>query len=220
MIGGYIFDLDGTLLDTLASLAASVNRVLVRHGYPAHGVDAYRYFVGDGLRKCIERCLPPDALTEANIETLMAAQLADYMECWQEGVAPYDGIVEMLDRLAGDGFRLAVLSNKNHAFAVRCVEHFFPATRFDAVLGHSADLPHKPDPTGALRIAASLALEAGQIALVGDTATDIRTANAGGMISVGVLWGFRDYNELKNAGATHIIGHPSELIAVTQGENT
>jgi phosphoglycolate phosphatase len=220
VIGGYIFDLDGTLLDTLASLAASVNRVLVRHGYPAHDVDAYRYFIGDGLRKCIERCLPPDALTEANIQALMEAQLADYLGCWQQGVEPYDGIVEMLERLAAGGFRLAVLSNKNHEFAVRCVEHFLPGTRFDAVLGHSGGLPHKPDPTGALRIAAALALDPGRIALVGDTATDIHTANAGGMISVGVLWGFRDYNELKNAGATHIIGHPSELIAVTQGENT
>lgn len=214
MTRGCIFDLDGTLLNTLVSLANSFNRTLERLGYPTHPVDSYRYFIGDGLRRCVERCLPPGARDESNIEAVMTAQQADYELTWKHDAHPYDGMTELLAVLEDLDVPLGVLSNKNHSFTVRCVRHFFPATSFTAVVGHSTDVPHKPDPTGALEIARAMALPPGNIALIGDTATDVGTAAAAGMVAVGVSWGFRDCDELKNAGAQHIISHPSEVTAL------
>lgn len=212
MIRGYIFDLDGTLLDTLASLAASYNRSLVKLGFPPHEVNAYRRFVGDGQRKCVERALPADAMNDENVLAMMQAQQDDYTKTWREQAAPYPGVPEALAALKRRGAKLTVLSNKNHPFAVKCVEYFFPRIRFDAIQGFDDDVPHKPNPTGALRIAAKLGLKPAEIVFVGDTSTDILTAKACAMSSVGVLWGFRDATELNNAGATHIIDHPSELL--------
>ncbi len=217
MIKGYIFDLDGTLLDTLASIAASFNRTLATFGYAGHPVDAYRTFIGNGQRKCVERVLPVAARDDATIAAFMAAQSADYETSWQEA-RPYDGIIEMLARLKSGNARLGVLSNKNHAFAVRCIAHAFPETHFDCVLGYSDQVPHKPDPTGAFLIATAMNLERPQIAFVGDTAMDIETARASAMLPVGVLWGFRDYDELHTAGARLIISQPLDLINATQGE--
>ena len=216
MIKGFIFDLDGTLLNTLQSLASSFNRALTELGFPTHAVQEYRYFIGDGQRKCVERILPHEACTEANIVRMMQVQEADYSLSWREDAAPYDGILPLLEELHGAGTQLAVLSNKNHPFTVRCVEHFFGDIQFDRVLGFSAAVPHKPDPTGALTIAEELGLAPAEIAFVGDTRTDMATAVASGMTGVGVLWCFREQRELNDAGARHIIGHPSELIAVTQ----
>ena len=215
MTRGFIFDLDGTLLDTLASLAASFNRALASAGFPPHPVDAYRHFVGDGQRKCVERALPPSALNETTIQVVIRAQQEDYQKAWKDLAGPYDGIPELLETLENGGNKLAVLSNKNHPFAVRCVEHFFPGTHFDAIQGYTGDIPLKPDPTGALKVAKELGLGVDEIVFVGDTATDIETANACEMTSVGVLWGFRDARELSAAGATHIISHPAELPVVT-----
>lgn len=216
MIKGYIFDLDGTLLNTLRSLANSFNRALSELGFPTHPVQDYRYFIGDGQRKCIERILPRHACTEDNISRMMRTQEADYTLSWQEDAAPYDGILPLLEELHAAGLPLAVLSNKNHPFTVQCVEHFFPNIRFDRVMGFSEAIPHKPDPTGALAVAEGFGLEPAEIAFVGDTRTDMTTAVASGMVGVGVLWGFREQRELNEAGARHIIGYPPELIAVTQ----
>lgn len=212
MIRGYIFDLDGTLVDTLESLAASYNRSLEQCGFPPHPVAAYKRFVGDGQRKCVERALPHDALTEHNVRAVMHAQQADYSASWRELAAPYPGIPEVLTALSKRGCKLAVLSNKNHPFAVSCVEYFFPNTHFDVIQGFTDDVPLKPDPAGARTVAARLGLAPADIAFVGDTSTDIATATACGMPSIGVLWGFRDAAELKNAGATHIISSPTEIL--------
>ncbi|HKI73987.1 MAG TPA: HAD family hydrolase [Pseudomonadales bacterium] len=220
MIQGYVFDLDGTLLNTLASIAASFNRCLRQFGHPEHPVGAYRYFVGDGQRKCVERVLPEASRDEETILAFMAAQRDDYGESWQELVEIYDGIPELLRRLAERGRKLAVLSNKDHLFAQRCIEHFFPDVTFDAVQGYTNTILHKPDPSGARKIANYLQLPAEALAMVGDTAMDIATALACNMTPVGVLWGFRGVDELKNAGARLIIDHPLELLAVTEQRNS
>jgi phosphoglycolate phosphatase len=216
MIKGYIFDLDGTLLDTLANLAGTFNRTLARFGYPEHPEDAYRYFIGDGLRKCVERCLPSDAHNEELIARFTETQQQDYEEVWHEA-PPYPGIAELIATLNTRNDKVAALSNKPDSFTKRCIDHHFP-DQFDFVLGSRYGVPHKPDPTGAFMAARELKLEPAEIAYIGDTATDMQTGVSAGMLTIGVLWGFRDRNELKNAGATHIINSPADLMAVTKAE--
>lgn len=215
MTKGYIFDLDGTLLDTLSSLAASFNRALAKLGFPTHAVDDYRYFVGDGQRKCVERALPAESCDEDTVRAVMHAQIEDYARTWRDLASPYEGITELLASLEALSLKCSVLTNKDHPFAVKCMAYFFPQAHFDAIQGFSEQIPHKPDPKGALRIAERLGVQLSDMVFVGDTATDIMTARACGMTSVGVLWGFRDAAELNNAGATYIISHPAELLAVT-----
>lgn len=216
MIKGYIFDLDGTLLDTLDSLAQSFNRTLAKFGFPEHPADAYRYFVGDGLRACVERCLPADGLNEATIAAFTEAQQADYERSWHTAHI-YPQVDQLIERLSASSARLAVLSNKHHSFTARCIEHFFPG-KFELIQGYTGEFPHKPDPAGARHLCASLGLAPSEVAFIGDTATDIATAVACGNLPIGVLWGFRDATELQAAGATHIIHRPLEVITVTQGD--
>jgi phosphoglycolate phosphatase len=211
-VRGYIFDLDGTLLNTLESLANCYNRVLKLLGHPPHPVDAYRYFIGDGAHRCIERCLPSHARTDQQIGEALTLQQADYQASWQQDVQPYPGVVDMLEHLSQRGLPLTVLSNKDHEFTLACVEYFFPTITFHQVVGFSNSVPHKPDPTGAQHIAQTLEVPAASIVFVGDTAMDMQTAVTCGMTAVGVLWGFRDAEELLKAGAHHLIRHPHNLL--------
>ncbi len=211
MIRGAIFDLDGTLLDTLTSIAGAFNRSLTTLGLPTHPIDAYRHFIGDGVFKCAERCLPERHRTARNIDTLVGIQRQDYGENWRYDTAPYPGITELLNTLTADGVRLATLSNKDHPFAVQCIDHFFPGDTFSEVVGYSETVPHKPDPTGTQLILDRWHLPADDCVFVGDTSVDIATAKACNTLSVGVLWGFRDRQELQQAGADYIISSPQEL---------
>ncbi len=215
LIQGYIFDLDGTLLDTLESLAGTFNRTLAHFGYPQHPIDAYRYFIGDGLRACVERCLPAESQDEATIAAFTRHQQADYESSWAEA-APYAGITELLETLQAGDKKIAVLSNKPHTFTERCVSQFFPSIHFEAVLGHRDGVPHKPDPAGARQVLAALDLLPGAVAYIGDTATDIQTALASDTLPIGVLWGFRDKNELIQAGAVHVVRQPADILKVTK----
>lgn len=211
-IDGFIFDLDGTLLDTLASLASCYNRVLTQLGFATHAADAYRYFIGDGARRCVERCLPVSARTSAVIDQALALQQQDYANSWQQDAQPYPGISALLQQLALGPRPLAVLSNKDQAFTQLCVSHFFPDIEFQQVVGFSASVPHKPDPTGARNIADALGIPCQRLALIGDTAMDMATASTCGMQAVGVLWGFRERDELLSAGATSLLATPADLL--------
>ncbi|MFT4631228.1 MAG: phosphoglycolate phosphatase [Candidatus Pseudothioglobus sp.] len=211
-VQGYIFDLDGTLLNTLESLANCYNRVLLQLGHPPHPVDAYRYFIGDGARRCIERCLPTNAKSDTQVDAALALQQADYQASWQHDAQPYPGIVAMLELLSQRGLPLTVLSNKDHEFTLACVEYFFPTITFQQIVGFSTGVPHKPDPTGAQTIAQTLDIPVASIVFVGDTAMDMQTAITCGMTAVGVLWGFRDAAELLDAGAHHLIRQPHNLL--------
>lgn len=208
----YIFDLDGTLLDTLESLACCYNRVLSQHGYATHDTDAYRYFIGDGAAKCVERCLPKHARTPAIIEQVLVTQREDYQRTWRDQTAAYPGIVELLRSLVARNIQMAVLSNKDQAFTQLCMSHFFPDFTFDPVVGFSTTTPHKPDPTGAKRIASQWGIPCDEIAFVGDTSMDIETANKSGMDAIGVLWGFRTLKELQDAGAKHVVESPEQIL--------
>ena len=209
-----LFDLDGTLLDTLDDLANAGNRVLAARSLPVHPVAAYRYFVGDGIATLVERILPPELRSRDEITQTVAAFQREYAANWDEHSAPYQGIAEMLDALVAGGLRLAVLSNKPEDFTRLCVERLLAAWPFDPVFGQRAGVPKKPDPAGALAAACELGLEPAEILYVGDTSIDMRTARAAAMDPVGVLWGFRDAAELQAAGAARLISDPAELVPI------
>lgn len=209
-----LFDLDGTLLDTLRDIADSCNAALARHGFPAHPVDAYRYFVGDGVPVLIQRVLPKESQGPELRDAIIATYREEYHRRWNATTRPYPGIPELLDRLGERSILLTVLSNKPHDFTLRCVEEFLPEWKFAMVLGASPAHPTKPDPSAALHIAQSLGLPVSEFLYLGDTATDMQTAVASGMLPVGVAWGFRPVEELRSAGAQRIITTPLETLVL------
>jgi len=207
-----IFDLDGTLLDTLSDIGNTFNGVLQRRGFPTHPLDRYRYFVGEGARMLAKRALPDEARTPEMIQQCLDDYLSGYLVLEKPLALPYDGIPDVLTKLAERGVHLAVLSNKAHPATIRCVEELLGDWTFDAVFGLREDVPRKPDPAGALEIARKLAVPVEQCLFIGDTATDMETAVASGMIPVGALWGFRPEEELRQAGARFIIERPADLL--------
>jgi phosphoglycolate phosphatase len=207
-----IFDLDGTLLDTLEDLADSANRVLRAQGLPDHPVDAYRYFVGDGLATLIRRITPEESRTDELLDRLFHAFKEDYGRNWHNKSRMYEGIDTMLDGLTRGGLRLSVLSNKPHEFTRVCVQRFLAGWTFDPVLGARPEVPRKPDPSGAIEIAGLMQLDPSEILYMGDTATDMKTAKGASMFAVGALWGFRTAEELTESGADRLIADPRELL--------
>ena len=211
-----VFDLDGTLLDTLEDLAAAVNRVLASHDFPTHHVDAYRYFVGDGARTLFERVLPERHRSEELLEACLEEFREDYGRNWNVRTRPYPGIESLLHALVARGTRLAVLSNKPHELTLKCVEGILPHWTFEEVLGQRPGVPKKPDPAGARELIARMKLAPGAFLYLGDTATDMRTATAAGMLAVGALWGFRTAEELASNGARHLVAHPLEVVPLLE----
>ncbi len=208
-----IFDLDGTLLDTIEDLTDSMNAALVGMGFEPKTVEECKNLVGDGLTTFVERALPPSAAGDPeSARTLRRLMREEYRrrDAWK--TKPYPGIPELLAALGGKKIPLAILSNKPHDSTQEVVGKFFPAVEFAAVFGARDDVPVKPDPAGALEIASLLHLPPREILYVGDTNTDMRTAEAAGMYAVGVLWGFRTPEELRENGARILISHPSELL--------
>ena len=187
-----LFDLDGTLLDTLQDIADSTNKALAQMGFPPHPTEAYKQFVGEGRDVLALRSLP-----EPNRGPATAARLAsliddDYTGRWQAYTRPYEGIPELLDALTARGVKMAVLSNKSHTFVELMVGKLLSRWRFDAVQGAMEGLPRKPDPAGAIRVARELKINPPEFLYIGDSGIDMKTANAAGMFAVGALWGFRD----------------------------
>jgi phosphoglycolate phosphatase len=207
-----IFDLDGTLLDTLADIADAMNAVLVRMGFPAHDTEAYRYLTGDGVGALAERSIPQAARNEAAVAACIREFRSQYADRWGTKTRPYPGIPGLLAGLAGRGIRLSVLSNKLDEFTRRAVGEFLPGFDFSFVIGARPDLPPKPDPAGALLIASGLEIPPPQILYLGDTGVDMLTAVRAGMFPVGALWGFRDEKELRENGARAVISSPGELL--------
>jgi phosphoglycolate phosphatase len=207
-----VFDLDGTLLDTLIDIAHAANRVLVQRGMSAHPIDAYRQFVGEGVRVLFERSLSQTVCTDELVAACAEDFRDAYAQCWNVQTRPYDGIDDLLSTLVTRDIRLAVLSNKPDVFTKACVGEYFPKFPFEAVLGQREGIPRKPDPAGAVEIAALMDLAPERILYVGDTAVDMQTANAAGMFPVGVSWGFRPRSELLAGGARAMIDRPEELL--------
>jgi phosphoglycolate phosphatase len=219
-----IFDLDGTLLDTLADIATAANRALQDLHCPPHSIESYRTLVGDGVTVLFQRALPPEVASNAvQVATAVARFKHHYEQLWDATSRPYDGIVELLDDLKARQAILTVLSNKPDAFTQACVARFFPADTFTAVLGSRDDFPCKPDPAGvtillqeaSLKLTSSSGksvLAPNQCFYLGDTNTDMKTAVAAGCMPIGVTWGFRQAEELQAAGAKALIHHPSQLL--------
>jgi phosphoglycolate phosphatase len=207
-----LFDLDGTLLDTLQDIADACNAALGRHGFPPHPVDRYRYFVGDGVPVLVSRAVPVQQHTPDTLDSVAAAYREEYQRRWNATTTLYPGIAELLDELTHRGVPMAVLSNKPDDSTRHCVAEFLPRWTFSIVLGASKAFPPKPDPAGARHIARTLGLPPDQFGYLGDTPTDMRTAVGAEMFPVGVLWGFRKAAELKAAGARQLISHPRELL--------
>jgi phosphoglycolate phosphatase len=195
-----IFDLDGTLVESLPGIAASLNRALSHHGLPGHGHPAVRGFIGDGAAMLVARALT--GVSRPDLAGRVLASFAeDYAISWPSGTAAYPGIPSLLENLVSRGIPLAVLSNKPHAFTVEIVEKLFPENTFAAILGNREGLPHKPNPSGALGIAAALRVSPQNCTLIGDSTMDLDTARNAGMQSIAVTWGYHDRDRLASAGA-------------------
>lgn len=207
-----IFDLDGTLINSLHDIADSMNRVLESKGFQTHHYDAYRYFVGRGLRVLVGRTLPEELRTEEMITDLYSGLVKDYKENCLGKTVLYEGISELLDALNKKPLKLAILSNKADEITQKITNDLVPLWPFEIILGSKAEFPRKPDPTSALLISQQLGVSPNEILYVGDTGVDMTTAVAAGMYPVGVTWGFRTKEELLEHGAKAIIDKPLELL--------
>ena len=207
-----IFDLDGTLLDTLADIGDSVNLMLAEYGFPGHTTDDYRRFIGNGILMLVTRALPVEGRSTGMIDACVRRARELYWVNWNCKTRPYDGITDLLGNLTKMGLPLAVLSNKPHDFTVRYMNAYFDECDFKVVMGQNDHFPVKPNPASALDIARQMGLPPSRFLFVGDSAVDMKTATAAGMHSVGVAWGFRGPKELQENGCQTLVNHPLEIL--------
>jgi len=207
-----LFDLDGTLLDTLTDIANAANAGLKLLGFPTHPIESYRRFVGDGAGCLARRVLPEDHQDDETVERCRVAIADEYAKCWADKTKPYPGVPELLAELQARGVPMAVLSNKPHDATRTVVEGYFPDCHFQVVRGALPSVPVKPDPAGAIQIAEELDILPGRFVYLGDTDTDMRTAVAAGMFPAGALWGFRTAGELSANGAKTLLKTPREVV--------
>ena len=211
-----IFDLDGTLLNTLQDIVNTLNSVLAQHNYPVHTVDECRFLVGHGMRELVKKALPEEAGTPETIDLLLKDLMTHYADNWSRNSRPYPGISTLLDALTERGIKKAILSNKADHFTQLCAEVLLKEWDFDVVMGHHSAIAHKPDPEGALLVAKMLQEEPSSILYVGDSGIDMLTATRAGMYPLGVLWGFRPESELLEFGAKALVQRPEEIVALLE----
>lgn len=207
-----IFDLDGTLLNTIADLAASTNQALRHFNYPEHPTEAYRFFVGNGINKLFERALPEGERTEQNVLRIRSRFIPYYDQHDTDFSTPYPGIPEVLEALQNRGIKLAVASNKYQSATERLITHYFPTLRFEAVLGQREGIPVKPDPTIVNDILQATGIAREEVLYVGDSGVDMQTALHAGVDAVGVAWGFRPRTELEPFHPLAIIDNAEDLL--------
>lgn len=212
VVKAIIFDLDGTLLDTLHDIADSMNTVLFTQGYPIHEVSDYKNFVGSGANALVRRALPKTHQDEATVASCTKLMRQEYAENYAKKTKPYDGIIDLLNELKKTGIQLCVLSNKIDQFTKGIVKKYFPLNYFDIVFGERPNIPPKPDPATAIQIAMKLNLLPHEIIFVGDSGIDMQTAHRAGNIAVGVLWGYGDKKDLISKGAKILLKTPQDLL--------
>ncbi len=212
-----IFDLDGTLLNTIKDLGEAVNFALDRNGFHTHSVASYPYFVGNGVRRLIERSLPEDARKKAAV---VDAMLKDFKQYYNEHntdrTVPYDGIPELLQQLNESGVKLAVASNKYQQATLKIINHFFPDIPWIAIQGQQEGVPVKPDPSIIFMILSEAKVAKQDTIYIGDSGIDMETARRACIDSVGVTWGFRPVKELKEYHANVIINKPQDITAIIE----
>jgi len=207
-----IFDLDGTLLDTIEDIKITMNLALKRYNYPEFSVEEYKYFVGKGVDNLISEVIKTASIPSSAFRDLKEAYYEIYKNQATINTKLYDGISELIKELKANGISLNVLSNKPHSQTVEVIRHYFGEGVFDLVYGKKEDFSPKPDPASALDLTKALGITPTEVLYVGDTETDILTAKNAGFYSVGVLWGFRKEDELVNADASKIVKHPLEIL--------
>ena len=209
-----IFDLDGTLIDSLADLGDSANEMLASYGFPTHTIEEYRYFVGNGSRKLIERCLPQE---KAKDSSLVDEALSRYKACYDKNLTHktkcYAGIEEMLQTLQEKNIPLGICTNKHQSAADEVCQKLLAKHTFVEIIGDRPGLPRKPDPQKVLAIADKMGVKPAEVAYFGDTSVDMETARNAGFLPVGVTWGFRPWEELVETGAKVLLDTPMELFA-------
>lgn len=209
-----LFDLDGTLLDTLEDLADSMNQALSELGFATHPVEAYKYFVGDGAETMAQRALPQENRDEATVRQCHQRAKFYYSKHWADKTRLYPGIAELLEGLQKLSAAMSILSNKPDEFTQQMVAKLLVGYDFEIVRGANSDTPIKPDPTAALQIAGQMNIPPAEFVYLGDTDTDMKTANAAGMLAVGAAWGFRTAKELTENGAKVLVRNPVEVLGL------
>lgn len=212
-----IFDLDGTLLNTISDLAYSTNYALEKNGFPRHPVESYNYFVGNGINKLFERALPDGKRTEENIIKIRKTFLPYYDAHNTEYTEPYNGIPELLNTLQAKGIKMAVASNKYQQATEKLISSYFPDIKFIAVFGQREGIPVKPDPAVVHEIVSIAAIPATDTLYVGDSGVDMQTASNSNVTSIGVTWGFRPRSELETSGAVHIADTTNQILRIIAG---
>lgn len=215
MIKAAIFDLDGTLSYTLDSISISGNKALESLGLEPFEKDRYKYFVGDGANELVKRlCIARGDDDLQNFELLKEKYMMYFSQYADYKVAPYDGMEETVKRLKTEGLKLAVLSNKPHPQTIEVVEKLYGKNAFDCIQGNTPEIKRKPSPDGAFLVAEKLDVKPDECLYIGDTATDMQTGNGAGMHTIGVLWGYRDREELEGSNAKYIIEKPVDIMDI------
>lgn len=219
MIKAVLFDLDGTICNSLGDLAAAVNYTLTKLGFKTHEVDAYKYFVGNGIPKMLERALPEGHKTPEDVEKAKAIFMPYYKEHSSDLTVKYDGIEELLVELKKRELKIAVCTNKAEPMAKIVVESLYGDV-FDEIFGQREGIPTKPDPTLAKLLMKELGVEPEECVFLGDSGVDVKTAVNSGAVAVGELWGYREIEELNENGAEFIIEKPMELLNLIDALNS
>lgn len=212
-IKAVLFDLDGTLVNTIKDLANSVNHALTVHGFATREENEYKYFVGNGIAKMVERALPESARDAETLATVLATFVEYYNQHSMDTTAPYEGIIELLDAVRARGIKTAVVTNKVDPAAKEIVRQMF-GERFDEIIGQVDGVPVKPDKAMPVKVMEALGVTPADCIFVGDSSVDVQTGVNCGAYPVGVLWGFRDMDELVSNGAATVIAKPCELLQV------
>lgn len=213
-IKGIIFDLDGTLLDTLVDISEAMNYALRVNGFSEHPHEEYRYFVGSGVDVLIERVLKNTNATTSDFQNVKETYLKRYEQTQHNKTKPYEGILELINELTIRNIKLAILSNKPHADTLTVVNNYFDINKFIVIFGARKGVDIKPSPDSVYEILELFDLAKDEVLYVGDTDIDMKTANNAGLVSVGVSWGFRTPEELRKNNAKFIIDKPSDLLKI------
>jgi len=213
-IKAVLFDLDGTLVNSLSDLADSVNFALKEFGFPTHETEKFKYFVGDGMQKLVERVLPENKRDDETLSAVLDTFINYYREHFADKTVTYDGIETLISNLKKQNLKLAIISNKAQEMAVEVVFKVLEGLEFDIVCGKREGYPTKPDPTLTLEIIDELGVKPSECIFIGDSGMDMAVARNAGVKSIGVLWGFRTEKELKENGAYYIVRSPQEIESI------